>query len=143
VKLSIGERTLSYNNITLQLKGGMGATQTLLEEKNKQVLHVEDVRGTMNIGGVFKKDDNQFSFFMKPQLGSRVVDCLGYFGPQPQYVHMVGSSLILFTWVDSVVRGTENHIFNKNGRYFGRVKNPIDPDTGKEYENLIPHLVSF
>lgn len=74
-------RSIQYKNLTV----GFDSDQVLpmLLDKDKNVANITGIRGTACVGGHYKIESGAGVFFVKPNSGSRIVDCLGIRGPTP------------------------------------------------------------
>jgi len=109
---------------------GQGAVLKVMSELSSPghiSSHIETIRDTGFIVGAYHKE-GRHTIFVKPSLGSRAIDCLGYCGPSTTTSHFVGKNLIMYTWTDERTKLITNYMFNINGRYLGPVKDPIGED---------------
>ena len=142
---NITARSLSLKNVTVSFDSDQ-IIPTLGEQKVEEVV---PVRGTAYIGGFYKDEKSGANcFFVKPNMGSRATDCIGSRGPKPTQVHVVGENLIMFSWHDSISNKDSTKMFNRNGRYFGSVLQPMKKSSiiGQKptrYENLVPIKGSY
>ena len=90
---------------------------------------VRAIRSTSYVGGICRKKTGTNLFFIKPKMGYRAYDCFGTRGPQPEYSHIVGDGLILFSWRDERTDDHTSKLFNAKGRFLGIVEQPRVKDS--------------
>ena len=95
----ISDRCLAYRDHAVSFHGEAGVLPVDHNLQGKTILDAQIARGTQSLWG-FYREGSAFSFFLKPQPSTRAVDCLGFYGPNPDDVHLIGQMLVMLSWKD-------------------------------------------
>jgi hypothetical protein len=88
---------------------------------------VTSIRGTSFLIGHHLLTTGALAYFIKPNPGSRAIDCLGLNGPKPTFVKFLNDFKIMFSWLNDQSE-TSIHIYSFNGKYSQPVPNLIGPN---------------